>query len=327
MAAKKFTKRSEVLCENKERYVRNATIMAELKEEDVRIIKSKISEDRAKAILKNFIETSDITVKRGVKAKLIKALKNAGTPIMRKEYYSVIASYFHISGVEYEYSYMYNGNTIDINPEPKGANMDFSVFTETLDGRYCKTLCGPKKPMNVWNNLLEDECISDFEEGFVAHALMGEDYTRDSHLSMGMLNSMLRARVEEIVQGELGSKRPIVSLNLLNKEYTYTSYVFAAPFYVFQYDLGKQIVTITVDAYSGEVSTPIINNPLGIALYAPEDDEPDFNVFSLILHIFMPPIIGGVLYWMDYSKKKSKYKKSAYVKAPKYSIDELRALM
>ena len=328
MAIKKYLDRKQSYSESKEDYVRVAAIMASCDAENIRIIKAKLSEDEAKAKLKSFLETSDITVQRGINAKLLNAIKSAGEPIMHKEYYSVIASYFHVSEVEYDYSYVLNGNTINITPKRKGANMDFSVFVETLDGRYYKTLVGnDKTPMDKWSALLEDECISDFEDGFVAHELLAEDSERESKLSMKYLSQKLTARLKEIVQDELGSARRLSALGLIDKEYSYNTYVFAAPFYVFQYDTGKQIVTVTVDAYSGEVSTPVVNNPLARALFAHEMEEPKLNIALLIICAMIMPFMGGVLYALWYRMQKGKYDKSTFEGVPKYTYEELKKLM
>ena len=327
MAIKKYLDRKQSLTESREDYVRIAAIMASCDKENIRIIKSKISEDEAEAKLKAFLETSDITVKRGINAKLLNAIKGAGKPILHKEYYSVIASYFHISEVEYDYSYVLNGNTCNITPKRKGANIDFSVFVETLDGRYYQTLVGEKTPMDKWSGLLEEECTSDFEDGFAAHELLAEDSERESKLSMRYLNQKLTARLKEIVQGELGAARKLTALGLIDKEYTYNTYVFAAPFYVFQYDLGKQIVTITIDAYSGEISTPIVNNPLARALFAHELEEPKFNIALLLICAIIVPFMGAVLYALWYFMKKSKYEKSTFEGVPKYTLEELKKLM
>lgn len=327
MAIKKYLDRKQSLTESKEDYTRIAAIMASCSEENIRIIKSKLSEAEAKAKLKAFLETSDITVKRGINAKLLNAIKNASQPIIHKEYYSVIASYFHVSEVEYDYSYVLNGNTINITPKRKSANMDFSVFVETLDGRYYQTLLGEKTPMDKWGGLLEEECISDFEEGFAAHELLAEDSERESKISMQMLNTKLKNQLREIVQDQLGAARKISHIGLVDKEYTYNTYVFATPFYVFQYDLGKQIVTITVDAYSGEISTPIVNNPLARALFAHELNEPKFNILLLIICAIIVPFMGAVLYALWYFMKKSKYEKSTFEGVPKYTLEELKKLM
>lgn len=331
MAIEKYSKRDDAMSNKMEDYVRIAHIMAECDAENVRVIKSKISEDEAKAKLEAFLNTKDISVSRGLPAKLIDAIRKAGEPKIRKEYFSVIASYFNLSSVEFSYSYMYNGNLINMSPRRYNIDMDFSVFVETLDGRYHQTIMGKKTPMdNMWDGLLQEELTDDFEEGFVAHNLLPEDSERESKESMRLLHAKFKDRLMDVVQEEKlnnSKAREVSNVNIIDKEYTYTTYVFAAPFYVFQYDLGKKVVTITVDAYSGEISTPIVNNPLARVLFAHELEEPSFNLILCILCGCIVPIAGAAVYAFSYLSKKSKYEKSTFAPVPKYNLNELKNLM
>ena len=326
MAIAKFKTRGEGLTNSKEEYVRVSSIMAECEPENVLIVGSKLTEDEAREKVKAFLENPSLPTERGVNAKLAAELKNA-TPVVHKEYYSVIASYFHISEIEYDYSYRLNGNVIDMSPKRVGANMDFIAAVETLDGRYYQTLMGKRTPMNAWNDLLESECVEDFEEGFLANQLFAEDSERESKESMRLLNTQLKARMNELVQEQLGKARRLENVNIIDKEYTYVERVLAAPFYIFNYDLGKKVVTISVDAYSGVVGTPVVNNPLGRALFAKVGEEPSFSVVMCVICGVIIPVFGAVLYGAGHMLKKAKYEKGQRKDIPKYTLEEMKALL
>ena len=326
MAIAKFKTRGEGLTNSKEEYVRVSSIMAECEPENVLIVGSKLTEDEAREKVKAFLENPSLPTERGVNAKLAAELKNA-TPVVHKEYYSVIASYFHISEIEYDYSYRLNGNVIDMSPKRVGANMDFIAAVETLDGRYYQTLMGKHTPMNAWNDLLESECVEDFEEGFLANQLFAEDSERESKESMRLLNTQLKARMNELVQEQLGKARRLENVNIIDKEYTYVERVLAAPFYIFNYDLGKKVVTISVDAYSGVVGTPVVNNPLGRALFAKVGEEPSFSVVMCVICGVIIPVFGAVLYGAGHMLKKAKYEKGQRKDIPKYTLEEMKALL
>jgi hypothetical protein len=327
MAIAKYTTRAEALINSKEEYVRISSIMAECEPENVLIVGCKLTEDDARAKVADFLANEKLPTDRGVNGKLAQALRNAATPTVRKEYYSVIASYFHISEVEYDYSYRLNGNVIDMSPKRVGANMDFIAAVETLDGRYYQTLMGKRTPMNMWDDLLESECVEDFEEGFLAHKMFPEDSERESKESMRLLNTQLKARMNELVQEQLGKARRLENVNIIDKVYTYVERVLAAPFYVFNYDLGKQVVTITVDAYSGVVSTPVVNNPLSYALFAKVGEAPSFSIPMCVICGVVIPVFGAVIYGAGHILKKAKYEKAQRKDVPKFTLEEMKALL
>lgn len=326
MAIEKYTTRADALTNSKEDYVRRSSIMASCEPENVLIVGVKLTEDEAREKLKAFLENPTLPTDRGVNAKLAAELK-AATPVVHKEYYSVITSYFHISEVEYDYSYRLNGNTINMSPKRVGANMDFIAAVETLDGRYYQTLMGKRTAMNAWNDLLESECVEDFEEGFSAHQMFAEDSERESKESMKLLHSQLKARMNELVQEQLGTARRLENVNIIDKKYTYVERVLAAPFYIFNYDLGKKVVTVSVDAYSGVVGTPVVNNPLGRALFEKVGEEPSFSVVMCVICGVIVPVFGAVLYAGSHFLKKAKYQKGQRKDVPKYTLEEMKALL
>lgn len=332
MAFEKISKRSDDLVDNKAEYARVAAIMADCTPEDVLVVGCKLTEEDAKAKLQSFLDTSNISVSRGINAKLLKAIK-AATPVMRKEYYGVIMSYFNVSKVEYGYSYRLNGNLINMNPKVVNcSNMNFTVSVETLDGRYYQDMAGKRTLMRAWDGLLESELVDEFEDGFVAHTLLAEDSSRESKASMRSLNSQLYDKMVELTQADIGKARKVVAVDIVDKEYTYATKVLAAPFYIFNYDLGKEVVTISVDAYTGEVGTPIENNPLGRALFeTPEGPKPPkFNIVVCLVLGIVVPVIGAAFYCLDYlSKKKKAPKRDKYLpyEIPKYTLEEMKALL
>lgn len=327
MATQKIMSRKEVLCENKEQLARNASIMVGCNEENIRIIKSKISEAEAKSKIEAFWDDPRLTFNRNVPSKLAKAIKNANAPIIRKEYFPVLANYFNVTEIEYSYCYTLNDDVIKINPHRYEVDMDVSVFVESIAGRYIETAVGKKTFMGNWEDLLESECISEFEDGFVAHKFSSED---EPHINKKVIDkywNKVEGIIGNMVQKDLGAARKLSWVSLIDQVSSRDCYTFAAPFYVFQYDLGNQIVTVTVDAYSGEVSTPIINEPFVRALYETEEKIPKLNIIILIIAMCFIPLIGGVLYWLSYMQKKSKALKTAPIKAPKYKLAELKNLM
>lgn len=333
---KKYQNREEALLTKKEDYLRSASIMYNCEADDIRIIGTKLTEQEARDKLKTALEMSSAPLNLGVDAKLIEKINNAGTPIVHKEYYSVITSWFHISEIEYDYSYRLNGNLININPKKANTDMDFCVSVETLDGRYKQSIAGNRTDLEIWDDITEEECVDDFEDGFSAHAPIAEDEIRESHESMKILNRKLYARVKELKQEELGVSRRIDELNIIDKKYSFTSKVLVAPFYIFNYDLGTQIVTISVDAYSGTIGTPIVNNPLGLAVLAKTDNniEPTFSIPICIICGIVCIGLGAALYALYYFYKKMKYKsqigkprKVRNMDLPSYSFEELKKLM
>ena len=80
--------------------------------------------------------------------------------------------------------------------------------------------------------------------------------------------------------------------------------------YVFNYDTGKEIVTILYNAYNGSISTPILNNPLALLENSSEKIgiKLQFSVLFFILS-FVIIILGPVCYILNYLLKSFKYKK------------------
>lgn len=327
MAIKKYSNRSEALCSKKEEYIRSTAITAGCDEEDILIVGSKITADRALEIVTDRLKANDAPVSLGVHHKLIEALRAAGRPTVHSEYYSVISSYFHISQVEYRYNYYLDGKLINMSPRKANADMDFIVAVETLDGRYRQTLGMERNQLEVWNDLLESDCVEDFEPGFRAHLLLEEDITRESRASMTILNQKLNARVRELQQEELGKGRVLDSMDILDKTYSYTTKVLAAPYYIFNYDLGGKVVTISVDAYSGQIGTPIVNNPLCYALLANPQEEPYFSVPLCVICGVAMIGIGAAIYAGIYYMKKKKFENAVAEGALKYSLVEMKKLL
>ena len=327
MAIPKYSKRSDSLLGTREEYARNAAIMAECSEDDILVVKCKITEEQAREKVEAMIADDGSGMLYAVNFKLIEALRKANAPIVHKEYYSAITSYFHISEIEFDYSYTLKGDVINMSPKRVSANMDFCAAVETLDGRYTQSFNGTREPFDAWGDLLESECTDTFEEGFMAHKIFPEDSTRESKESMRILNKKLNARMVELVQEDLGKARRVQAVNIIDKQYSYVTKVLATPFYVFNYDLGNKIVTISVDAYSGRVNRPIVNNPLGLVMLSKTVEEPYFSIPICIVCGVAMIGLGAVLYALNYYSKKAKFNNSRMEDAPKYSFDELKELI
>lgn len=136
------------------------------------------------------------------------------------------------------------------------------------------------------------------------------------------MNEKLYDKLKKLKGEELGKSRRISSINIVDKKYDYREVNFVVPFYVFNYDTGKQIITITYNAYNGKISEPIINNPLSLIKYTSSDGtaKPKFNIiiFLLTMCIFI-----GFLYLFDYLSKSYKYNKNANKTLPYEEIKPL----
>lgn len=178
-----------------------------------------------------------------------------------------------------------------------------------FDGGYSYNFTSKEKVENTdYNSIETSEIVDELEDGFLAHTISNVEHDYDQKKSMKILRKNLIEKLTELKGEELGKSRHINSLNLVDYKYDYSTVVFVVPYYVFNFDTGKEIVTITYNAYNGEISEPICNNPLAILEYASKEGttRPSFNIFFFILS-FVVIILGPICYTLYYLLQKAKY--------------------
>lgn len=303
--------REEVLLNDKEAYVKQASIYLEgLDPKDVLILKSLGTIDLAKEMIKRYVE-GEKPMYNVLNPRQMKALKDAlDKAKIHKEYYSVLGSLFHVSSVEYGYDYLYNGKTISISPHVYNANMDRNAYVSVFQGGYFLMFDGEKVPNYDYDEAKAEDVIDAFEEGFKAHKIGNAEVTFDSKKSIQILRKKIIEECKKVKQESLGVSKPIQSINLVDYQYTYRQIVFLVPFYVFDFDLGNEIVTIAFNAYASRLEEPVINNPLlSLETMMPEGlKEPKFS-FGLFLLSFLIIILGPLAYLLFFFSKKAKYKR------------------
>lgn len=307
--------RNEYLVDNKLALVKNLDIFLEgMEAQQVMIVKSNISLEKAKKDIKEYIEKKNLSKK--LKNDLMNNLDKA---IIHQEYFNVVGSLFHVSSVEFSYSYYLDGRLIDITPHVYNTNIDIDVFDCLFDGGYEINFNDEKVINTKYEEIPVDDIVEEFEEGFLAHIIGNDEHDYDQKRSMKLMNEKL---YDKLKGEELGKSRRISSINIVDKKYDYREVNFVVPFYVFNYDTGKQIITITYNAYNGKISEPIINNPLSLIKYTSSDGtaKPKFNIiiFLLTMCIFI-----GFLYLFDYLSKSYKYNKNANKTLPYEEIKPL----
>ena len=310
--------RNEYLVNNKLALVKNLDIFLEgMEVQQVMIVKSNISLEKAKKDIKEYIEKKNLSKK--LKNDLMNNLDKA---IIHQEYFDVVGSLFHVSSVEFSYSYYLDGRLIDITPHVYNTNIDIDVFDCLFDGGYEINFNDEKVINTKYEEIPVDDIVEEFEEGFLAHIIGNDEHDYDQKRSMKLMNEKLYDKLKKLKGEELGKSRRISSINIVDKKYDYREVNFVVPFYVFNYDTGKQIITITYNAYNGKISEPIINNPLSLIKYTSTDGtaKPKFNivVFLLTMCIFI-----GFLYLFDYLSKSYKYNKNANKTLPYEEIKPL----
>lgn len=302
--------RNEYLVNTKADLVKNLDVYLEgVKDNQVMVVRKNISLEKAKEDIKKYIDEGKIK-EINIDRKIIKKLKTLiGKASIHQEYYNVIGSLFHVSSVEFSYNYYLNGNLISINPHVYNTNIDINVFESLFDGGYYYSLTGNEKTENTdYNSIETSEIVNELEDGFLAHTISNVEYEYDQKRSMKILRKNLISKLKDLKDEELGKSRKINSINLVDYKYDYSTVVFVVPFYVFNFDTGKETVTITYNAYNGQISEPICNNPLAILEYALKEGttRPSFNIFFFILS-FVVIILGPVCYILNYLFKIAKF--------------------
>ncbi len=310
--------RNEYLVNNKLALVKNLDIFLEgMEAQQVMIVKSNISLEKAKKDIIEYIEKKNLSKK--LKNDLMNNLDKA---IIHQEYFNVVGSLFHVSSVEFSYSYYLDGRLIDITPHVYNTNIDIDVFDCLFDGGYEINFNDEKVINTKYEEIPVDDIVEEFEEGFLAHIIGNDEHDYDQKRSMKLMNEKLYDKLKKLKGEELGKSRRISSINIVDKKYDYREVNFVVPFYDFNYDTGKQIITITYNAYNGKISEPIINNPLSLIKYTSTDGtaKPKFNivVFLLTMCVFI-----GFLYLFDYLSKSYKYNKNANKTLPYEEIKPL----
>ena len=85
MAIQKYSKRCDSLLGTREEYARNAAIMAECSEDDILVVKCKITEEQAREKVEAMIADNGSGLLYGVNFKLIEALRKANAPTKSTE--------------------------------------------------------------------------------------------------------------------------------------------------------------------------------------------------------------------------------------------------
>ena len=303
--------RDEHLVKTKAELVKNLDIYLEgVNNEQVMVVKSYFSLDTAKTDIEKFIqkgEMKDSIYGKKLKQQMKNLIKKAE---IHQEYYTVLGSLFHISSVEFSYNYYLNAKSYQISPQIYNTNIDINVFNKLFDGDYSFDTIANKTTNTNYSNIQTSEIIDAFEDSFSAHKISNYEFNYDQKMSIKMMKSQLHSKLKDLKQEELGVSRHIDNLNLVDYKYTYSTCIFIMPFYVFNYDTGKEIVTILYNAYNGSISTPILNNPLALLENSSEKIgiKPQFSVLFFILS-FVIIILGPVCYILNYLLKSFKYKK------------------
>lgn len=304
--------RNEYLVNTKAELVKNLDIYLEgINDNQVMIVRKNISLEQAKEDVKKYINEGKI--KEFVLGKKLRnKLKDLVDKVsVHQEYYNVLGSLFHISSVEFSYNYYLNGNLIEINPHVYNTNIDINVFESLFDGGFYYDLISNEKIENTdYNTIQTSEIVNELEDGFLAHKISNVEFDYDQKRSMKIMKKNLIDKLKDLKAEELGKSRHIDRINLVDYKYDYSDIVFVVPFYVFNFDTGKEIVTITYNAYNGKISEPICNNPLAILEYSLKEGtlRPTFNKFLFILS-FAIIILGPICYILNYLLKKAKYNK------------------
>lgn len=281
------------------------------------IIKSNVSADAAVNAVEEIIRGKTADSKKYNKNLLQLTAKKGGKPIVKKVYQNVMATFFKTSKAEYDYSYSYNGDTINMSPVIIAINeghAEFSVFNQCYAGENSYP----------WDRISDDKLVKDVEPGYVIANLGKKDFEKDSKASMKQYNKKLKDWLEEFQQEKLGKARTLYNVHVYDKEYDYDELILLAPYILVSYDLGSSIVTFSVNAITGSVESVLLNNPAARFETNENALPPSFSIPLFILASLAMVVVGGLLYLMWYFNKKLTYNSKSL---NGYAIADLKKLL
>lgn len=251
------------------------------------------------------------------------AAKKGITPTVKKVYQNVLVTFFKTNTVEYDYSYIYNGNIINISPKKIAINeghAEFSSATQCYVGEV-----GEIYPFSYpWEKVADDMLIDEIEPDYVIANVAQSDCDKESKESMRQYNEKLKDWVKDFEQSRLGAGRSMYGANIYDKDYDYSETVLLVPFIMVSYDLGNSIITFPVCAITGGVETPLLNNPLARFEYDSSALPPSFSIVIFIAASVCVIFFGTVFYLGYYLSKKLTFN-SKSLKG--YPVDELKKLL
>lgn len=287
-------------------------------EDEPLILKSTTTKEQALSAVGQIITGKDKELDKKFNKKVRKLIaKSNAQPTVKAVYHNVLMTFFKTQAVEYDYSYTLNGDYIDISPKRININEGYAEFTT---GTECFS---GTNDYWFWEHLKQDSLTETPEEGYVFATLNKNDLDKDSKESMNRYNEQLNRWVKDYQQEELGAARRVYQAHIYDKKYSYTDAVLLAPYILVSYDLGKMIVTFTVNAYNGKVESMLLNDPLakfGFNFLAP----PSFSIPIFLVISVCILILGSVIYILHYLSQKITYNSKIL---HGYTIDEIRKLL
>ncbi|MDE5755805.1 MAG: hypothetical protein K2I23_01795 [Clostridia bacterium] len=286
------------------------------------IVKANTTEESALNAVEKIIKGNDKDKK--FNRQLLKmAAKKGITPTVKKVYQNVLVTFFKTNTVEYDYRYSYNGNIINISPKKIAINeghAEFSSATQCYVGEVNEVY-----PFSYpWEKVTDDMLTDEIQSGYVIANVNAKDYEKDSKESMRQYNEKLNKWVNEFEQERLGAGRSMYDVTIYDKDYDYNELVLLVPFILVSYDLGNSIVTFPVCAITGNVETPLLNNPAARFEYDESALPPSFSIVLCLVASVCMIVLGGVLYTLFFISRKISAKSKSL---NGYTIDELKKLL
>ncbi len=306
--------KSDFFAANKEILARHLDIYFEgVNPKNVMIIKSLVSFEEAQRQVEAYIDSGIDSVSTLTKKQIAAIKEEKERMQISREYFNVIGYLHHISKIEFGYVYDYNGSPIRISPHVYGANMDINVCASTFDADYSTDLLHHHVELTHYEDVPEDVIIADIEEGFLIHTVGNEEAAYAKQRANRSFMARLEEKCKKEKQESLGKSKPITSVNIVDYDDTCTKMAFMVPFYVFRIDTGKEIITITYNAYSGKIGDPILYNPLASIKYAMPEGllPPKFSIVIFIIASLVMIIFGGLIYLAYYYSQVLSYNKQA----------------
>ena len=288
-------------------------------EDEPLILKSQTTKEQAINAVEQIIGGTDSSLDKKFNKKARKQIAKKGVqPTVKMVYQNVLLTFFKTQSAEYDYSYSLNGDFINISPKRISINEGYAEFTT---GTEC--FSGIKDDW-FWENLKKDSLTEKPEDGYIFASLTQSDIDKDSKASMSRYNDRLKLWLKDFQQEELGVARHVMQIGLYDKKYSYTDAVLLAPYILVTYDLGKTIITFTVNAYTGKVETMLLNDPLarfdGHYVAPPHRFNPIIFVFAFMFLM----MVGGLVYLVYCISSANNYKSASL---HGYTLDEIRKLI
>ncbi len=287
--------------------------------DNVMVVRKTLSKEEAIQKVERYL-ADDFLKERRLSKKTKEAVK-AKKDVAKIEgvYFPCLGYLYHVSRVEFGYSYHYNGKPISISPRVYDCNMDINAFFLPYDIDYhISSLNHQKMPNKDYEDVPNEDIVKDLESDFRIRTVGNIEHDYASKKASSDFVNKLKETLKEEKQKENGVSRPIFHIALADYDCSCTKMALLLPFYLFHYDTGKEIVTIAVNAYTGEVSSPLLANPVASISYAMEEGlvYPSFSIGIFIIASLVMIILGGVIYalkhMLDIAKYNAKAKKLPY---------------